>query len=196
MNIRKILQQMACLELVIFFLVGCDATQTTPPALPEATLLPEPSDIPPELTATQVEPSATPVPPTKTPNPTSCEEVAGICLELSFDGETCTYKGPMDTKPGSVMLLFLNESEGGALAGLVRHKGDKTIQDMKDRFVEEPITEHGTPWAISINWPWRGVPPGESYVWEGELEQGIHTLVCARITPSGFWFGAGFTVEE
>ena len=187
---------MACLVLVMLFLVGCEASQSTPPPLPEATLLPEPSDIPPELTAAQVEPSATPVPPTKTPNPTSCEEVEGDCLEISFDGETCTYKGPTDIKPGSVTLLFLNESEGGALAGLVRHKGDKTIQDMKDRFVEEPITEHGTPWTIPINLPWRGVPPGESYVWEGDLESGIHALVCARITPYGVWFGAGFSVEK
>jgi hypothetical protein len=187
---------MACLVLVMTFLVGCGASPATPTPLPEATPLREPTDIPTELTATQVEPSATPVPPIKTPNPTSCEEVAGNCLELSFDGETCTYKGPTDIKPGSVTLLFLNESEGGALAGLVRHKGDKTIQDMRDRFVEEPITEHGTAWAIPINWGWRGVPPGESYVWEGDLEPGIHTLVCARITPSGFWFGAGFTVEE
>jgi hypothetical protein len=187
---------MACLVLVKSFLVGCGASQATPTPLPKGTPLPEPTDIPPELTATQGESIATPVHPTKTPNPTSCQEVEGTCLDLSFDGEICAYKGPTDIKPGSVTLLFLNESEGGALAGLVRHKGDKTIQDMKDRFVEEPITEHGTPWTIPINWGWRGVPPGESYVWKGDLEPGIHTLVCARITPFGVLFGAGFTVDQ
>jgi hypothetical protein len=196
LNIRRRTQQIAFLVLVMSFLVGCGTSQATPILLPEATPLPEPTDIPPELTATQVESTAMPVPPTKTPNPTSCQEVAGNCLELSFDGETCTYKGPTDIKPGSVTLLLLNESEGGAAAGMVRLKDDKTIQDVKDIFVEEPITEHGTPWTIPINWPWRGVPPGESYVWEGILEPGIHTLVCARITPYGVGFGAGFTVQE
>ena len=196
MNIRRKIQQIACLVLVMSFLIGCGSSQATPTPLPVATPLPDPTDIPPELTATQIEPTATHVPSTNIPNPTSCHEVEGNCLELSFDGDTCVYKGPTEIKPGSVTLLLLNESRGGALAGLVRLRDDKTIQDVRDRFVEEPITEHGTPWTIPINWPWRGVPPGESYVWEGDLEQGIHTLVCARITPFGVWFGAGFTVEE
>ena len=58
---------MACLVLVMSFLVGCGALQATLTPLPEATLLPEPTDAPPEPTATQVEPTATPVPPTTTP---------------------------------------------------------------------------------------------------------------------------------
>ena len=70
------------------------------------------------------EPTDTPVPPTATPKPASCEEVEGICLWLSFDGESCTYEGPTALKAGPVTLIFINESEDGAGVDLVRHTGD------------------------------------------------------------------------
>jgi len=79
---------------------------------------------------------------------------------------------------------------------MVRHTGGKTIQDMKDTFVEEPMSGHRPSWAIEIKGLWSGIPSGESHFWEGVLEPGIHTLVCARLTPLGVWFGGGFTVEE
>ena len=58
------------------------------------------------------EPTATDVPPTATPEPTSCEEVEGICLELTFDGESCIYEGPTDLNPGPVTIIFHNEGDG------------------------------------------------------------------------------------
>jgi hypothetical protein len=45
------------------------------------------------------EPTATLAPPTDTPREKSCEDVEGNCLELTFDGEGCTYEGPTDLKP-------------------------------------------------------------------------------------------------
>jgi len=195
MNSRKRLQQMAFLVLVVLFLVGCGASQETPTPLSQATTITEPTEAPTELTATQVEPTASPVFPTKTPNPTSCQEVEGTCLGLSFDGEACTYREPTDLNAGLVTFLFLNKSEGGAAAGMVRHKGDKNIQDAKDTFVEEPSTGHAPAWTIRlINY--KGVPPAESYLWEGILEPGIHTMVCAKFMPQCVWFGGGFKVEE
>ena len=108
MNIRKILQQMACLVLVMSFLVGCKTPKATSTRLPVATPLRDPTDIPTELTTSQGEQTATPVPKTKNQNLTSCQEVEGACLELSFDGEICAYKGPTEIKSGAVTLLFLN----------------------------------------------------------------------------------------
>jgi hypothetical protein len=104
MNIGKRLLQMACLVLVISFLVGCGTSQATPTPLPVATTLPEPTqappeptEAPPEPTATQVEPTATPIPPTPTPTQvftlvTSAEEIVGtwlgfaICIRFYEDG--------------------------------------------------------------------------------------------------------------
>ena len=184
----------ACLLLI--FLTACaTAAPQTPTSEPTATIvLPTSTQIPPS--PTPIPPTPTPVPPTKTPAPTSCEEVEGDCLELSFDGESCTYQGPAEIKTGPVTLIFFNESEGGATANMVRHNDGKTIQDMKDTFVEEPSTGHAPAWTVDIKGVWMGIPAGESHLWEGVLEPGIHTLVCAKLTPFGVWFGDGFTVEE
>lgn len=146
-------------------------------------------------TSTHVPPTATPAPPTGTPEPTSCEEVEGNCLELSFDGESCTYEGPMDLKTGPVTLLFLNESETNAYAGLVRLTGDKTVQDFIDYNGEEPSTRGAPTWVQAL-YAYRDVPTGESNTWEGFLEPGIHTIVCGRVLPHGVWFGTGLTVDN
>ena len=143
--------------------------------------------------------TATPETPTPEPKatsgPTSCEEVEGNCLWLSFDGESCTYEGPTVLKTGRVTLLFLNESKGSAGRNLVRHTGDETIQDMIDYIGEEPTTKHHPSWTRELG-TWRSVPPGESHTWEGVLESGIHTMVCARLVPLGVWHGGGFTVKD
>jgi len=162
MNIRKILQQMAYLVLVMVFLVGCDTPAATP--------------VPPTTTPTSVPPTPT--------------------LRLTFDGESCTYQGPTTLKAGHVTLLFLNESEGQAAVNLVRHTGEETIQDMIDIFREEPSTEQRPSWTIEIQGVWKSVSADESHTWEGVLEPGIHTMVCARLVPLGVWFGTGLTVED
>ena len=43
---------------------------------------------------------------------------------------------------------------------------------------------------------WRAVPAGESQHWEGNLEPGIHFMVCAHTAPLLVWFGTGLTVED
>jgi hypothetical protein len=93
-------------------------------------------------------------------------------LQLSFDGESCTYQGPAELNSGPVTLIFLNESEAGASANMVRHTRGKTIQDMKDTFVAEPKTGHRPGWATEIKGLWDGIPVGESNFWEGILEPG------------------------
>jgi len=79
-NLLAKLFVMGCLLFAL--LTGC-AT-----AAPETPIHPTTTPAPP--TATLVPPTDTPVPPTDTPEPTSCEEVEGNCLALSFDGENCT----------------------------------------------------------------------------------------------------------
>jgi len=141
-----------------------------------------------------LEPTSKPMVPTSTHGPGSCREVGGNCLELSFDGENCTYTGPTALKTGTVTLIFLNESEGRAAVNLVRHLGDQTIQDMIDLIGEEPSPGHAPSWANPVN-TWQIIRSGETYAWEGALKAGIHTMVCAD-PQRGVWHGAGFTVED
>jgi hypothetical protein len=115
-------------------------------------------------------------------------------LNLTFDGENCTYEGPTLLKAGPVTLHFNNNSEEIAGVDFTRHKGDETIQDVIDYIGEEPTTKSRPSWAIDVTYG--NVPAGETLLWEGDLEPGIHNMVCIRASPHGVWFGTGLTVEE
>ena len=158
-------------------------------------------------TTSQPSPTSTPLPPTETPLPTSCKVVDGNCLELTFDGESCTYEGPTDLKLGPVTLIFHNESDEWAETNMIRILGDKTLQDVILRVGEEP-SEHEAAhiWRwFAPSW-WFTIPgvdkrelgAGESQFWEGVLEPGIHALFCVRHPPYpeplGVWLAGGFTV--
>jgi len=134
-----------------------------------------------------------------TPNevePLSCQTVEGVCLELTFDGENCVYKGPSEIEAGPITFIYLNESEKSAYVNMLQHTGDKTIQDAIDYIGEEPSTKHHPDWTLEIPGFFRSVSAGNSYTWEGELEPGIHHMICANVTPLGVYFGGGFTVED
>lgn len=112
-------------------------------------------------------------------------------LNLTFDGESCTYEGPTELKAGPVELVFLNESEVTAAANLVIHDEGYTVQDGIDEIGAEPSTGHHPSWTTEISGVWRSTGAGESHHWEGDLEPGIHIMVCARLSPLGVWFGTG-----
>jgi hypothetical protein len=136
-----------------------------------------------------------PIPPTATPELTSCEEVEETCLELTFDGESCTYAGPTDFGEGLVTLLFINASELHAAVNMLRHAQGKTIEDMRAYFGGETSTKHAPSWTEDYG-TWTGIAPGMIQVWRGELRPGIHTVVCASFCPWLVWFGGGFAVGE
>ena len=169
---------MLVLILVILTLTSCSTPKQQPTATSADTPVP------------------TTVRPTHTPQPASCAEVEGTCMELSFDGESCTYIGPSDLKPGSVTILFINDSEANASMNLVRHKEGKTIEDMLETFVDGYAESHHPSWTEEIRGVFRNIPSGRRHIWEGDLKSGIHTLVCARLSPLGVWFGTGLTVED
>ena len=158
---------------------------------------------------TQPAPTSTSLPPTETPQPRSCDVVDGICLDLTFDGESCIYDGPTDLQSGPVTLIFHNESDEWAETNMIRILGDKTLQDVILRVGEEPL-EHdaahvwrwfAAPWWFTIpGVDKRDLGPGESNFWEGVLEPGIHALFCVRhpAWPEqfGVWLGTGLTVGD
>lgn len=181
----------AAFVLVVALVTACglaDTPATLVPVRPTATPLPP--------TSTLIPPTATHIPPTDAPEPTSCEEVEGICMELTFDGESCHYEGPTSLKTEPVTLIFFNESDGAAATNMIRLLEDKTFQDVVDYSGEEPSTKHHPSWSVEIPGVWKNVGSGKSHVWKGVLKPGIHALVCARIAPLGVWMGAGFTVDE
>jgi len=157
---------------------------------------------------TQPAPTSTSLPPTETPQPRSCDVVDGICLDLTFDGESCIYDGPTDLPSGPVTLIFHNESDEWAFTHMIRILGDKTIQDVILRVGEEPSEQHAAhvwrwfaaSWWLKIPGVWRDLGAGESQIWEGVLEPGIHALFCVRHPPHpehlGVWLGSGLTVGD
>ena len=141
-----------------------------------------------------LEPTAAQVMPTNTPAPASCDEVHGNCFELSYDGESCIYDGPTDFPTGPITLLFINESDGAAGAGLLRLVGNKTLQDMREYNGEDPTTKHAPDWS-RIVFESKFVVSGQNLTLEGVLVEGVHGMIC--INPKrGVWFGGGFTVKD
>ncbi len=137
-----------------------------------------------------------PIPPTATPELASCEGAEGTCLELTFDGGSCTYAGPTGFEEGPVTLLFINASEEHVGVNLVRHNQGKTIEDMLARFNEDGTSRlHHPSWSEELG-TWKAVRPGQNQVWRGELQTGVHTMVCYSACTELVWFGGGFTVGE
>lgn len=149
------------------------------------------------LTPTSV---ATPTPtPTATqliatPKPTSCNEVEGVCLELTFTGESCHFEGPTNMKAGPVTLIYFNKSDSLAFTNMIWLSGNKTYQDVIEYSGEEPFTTHHPDWSVEIPGVWRGVVPAGSRIWTGHLTPGIYALVC--FSNGGGRLGGGFYVEK
>ena len=116
-------------------------------------------------------------------------------LQLTFDGENCTYEGPTALTPGPVELIFRNESKELACVNFVRHTGDETIQDAIDYIGEEPCTVHRPGWVVTLGTE-RFVSTGKSARWKGNLIPGIYHMVCLHVSPLRVWFGTGLTVED
>lgn len=154
-----------------------------------------------------IAPRETPLPPTATPaprsqplGPTSCAEVEGDCIQLTFTGEGCIYEGPTELKPGPVQGIFHNEGDGWAAANLIRLLEDKTLDDLRHLFGEEPSTQHQPSWSEHYPGVWKEIEPGESHFWQVDLEPGIHALLCVRTPaypePIGVWIGNTWTIED
>ena len=131
---------------------------------------------------------------TTTAPTTTTDAVDPVPLSLTLNGESCTYEGATELTPGPVELVFLNESEGSAAVNMVSIDQDYTIQDVIDDLGPEPSTGHHPSWTRELG-TWRSTAPGESHLWEGDLEMGLYAMVCARPSPLGVWFGTGLTVE-
>ena len=116
-------------------------------------------------------------------------------LDLTFDGEHCTYEGPTELAAGPVELFFHNNSDKMAAVNFAKLLEGKTIQDIIDYIGEEPTTKHAPSWTQELG-TWTGVNSGDTHHWEGELEPGIYNMVCAIAYPLAVWHGTGLTVGK
>jgi len=186
MNTRNIDRQIRILLLIGLMITTCAPTGVETPDQPPA----EESS-----PSAESEPANTPNPATSTPGPRSCEEVEGPCMALTYNCDTCIYEGPSELEPGPITFLYINNCEGYlSSVNLVRHRHDEPMQDMIDYLGEEPSSKHAPPWVTQLN-IWHLTRYGEVHAWEGVLEPGIHTMVCA-CGQLGIWYGGGFVVQE
>jgi hypothetical protein len=156
--------------------------------------------------ATNETPVTTATNTTAAPTTTTAAPASGP-FRLTFDGEKCTYEGPTELKAGPVLIDFVNETEEAAAGewrlpvlnvNLMRHTGDETVQDMIDYLGPDPSTRHQPSWVSNPQpAPWDSpVFPGQTVNWEGNLEPGTYTMICALLGPFGVWFGTGLIVED
>jgi len=128
------------------------------------------------------------------PAGTTCQDVGGTCLDLTFDGEACIYQGPTEVAVGFIALLFHNTSDGEAAVNFLELLEEKTIEDVIEYIGEEPATGHH-PWWSRERGSWQPIPTGTSQKWEDNLTPGDYFMVCARVSPLGVWLGTGLTVR-
>jgi hypothetical protein len=128
-------------------------------------------------------------------------------LRFTYDGESCTYEGPTEASAGPVTIEIVNETEGVPAdktytivrVNLMRHTGNQTAQDMIEYLGPEPSLKHQPLWVSNPQpVPWESPAfPGKTVIWEGDLEPGTYSLICATTQPAfGVWFGTGLIVED
>ena len=71
-------------------------------------------------------------------------------LNLTFDGDSCTYEGSTEITAGSVELVFANESGATAAVNLLELLEGRTIQDVIEYHGPEPTTAHAPWWTRSL----------------------------------------------
>ena len=121
-------------------------------------------------------------------------EVAGSdsrLLQLTFDGEQCTYEGPSELSAGEIEIVFHNESSEDIGFEFVRLDEGRTTQDMIDYLAEEAFRP---PWTVDVWFQNRISANASSIPAPRTLQPGLHTLACSTWTPPQGYFGGELAV--
>jgi hypothetical protein len=124
---------------------------------------------------------------------------SGNEMQLTFDGDSCVYEGATELAAGPTTLTFINASEEFAFFEMLSIPGDETAQDLIDyEFADgEPSSKFHPSWTEGVAYKSNN---GGTFVWEGELEPAIHSVVCGvtkaeQGVPTLYvWLGSVFTV--
>ncbi len=116
-------------------------------------------------------------------------------IQLTFDGEQCTYEGPsvLSAGQGQVEVVYHNESSEDAWFDFVRLDEDRTTEDILD-YIADP-NNFGRPGWVTGVWSQSSVPAnGSSTPVPRIVAPGLHDLVCGTWTPYQGYFGGELTV--
>ena len=119
----------------------------------------------------------------------------GDRLEITFDGSTCTYRGPDRLDAGPSDFSFVNDSAFTAIGVVLVITDDRTYDDVEELSRSDPAWNGDDEWADLIS-PSAGVPSGRSYEWVTDLGAGSHYVVCMDNALERFFYGGGFTVDS
>ena len=113
-------------------------------------------------------------------------------LQLTFDGEQCTYEGPSVLSAGEIEIVYHNESSEVISFNFERLDEGRTTQEMID-FIE-PGGAALPPWAVDVWVQMRISAHASSIPTPRTLQPGLHTLVCFAWTPNQGYFGGELAV--
>ncbi len=116
-------------------------------------------------------------------------------IQLTFDGEQCTYEGPsvLSAGQGQVEVVYHNQSSEDAWFNFARLDEDKTTQDMIDYIADDP-TANVPSWTVSV-WAQTKIPANSSSTpVPRTVTAGLHNLACGTGTPQYAYFGGELTV--
>jgi hypothetical protein len=114
-----------------------------------------------------------------------------VVMEVTFDGETCTYEGPVELTVEDVEIVNYNEGSEDFWFWFGRLDEGRTTQEVIDHIEADPT-------AGSPSWTrrafYREISGGDS--WEGVrvLSPGLHSVACGTVEDGYAYFGAEFTV--
>ena len=113
-------------------------------------------------------------------------------LQLTFDGEQCSFEGPSKLSAGDVEFVFHNESSQATFAWFGGLDEGKTTQDIIDYNVDGGS---GAPsWTVGV-WSEIRVEPNESSVPRMlTVVPGLHNFTCGTWTPYQGYNGGELTV--
>jgi hypothetical protein len=112
--------------------------------------------------------------------------------QLTFDGSTCVYEGPVEVTAGAVVVEFVNDSDGTANVFVGLLDEGTTVQDVIDEAGPGSFTVSDMSVGVSDMGGQNPAGAGETMRWESGLAAGEYFVTCTQ--RSNNWFGSGFTV--
>lgn len=112
--------------------------------------------------------------------------------QLTFDGSTCVYEGPVEVTAGAVVVEFVNDSDGTANVGVLLLDEGETVQNVVDEAGPGSFTVSDMSVGVSDMGGQNPAGAGETMRWESGLAAGEYVVTCTQ--RGNNWFGSGFTV--
>lgn len=132
----------------------------------------------------------------------ACGELSGenAVIEVTFDGNGCTVKGPSELPPGEHTFTFVDQSEWEGELYLVYLDEGKTIQDLNDLQSEPGEWNPKPSWvhydlALSQESEQKGDKRIDTETWSLK-RVGEHTILCYVDDPRLLWHAAPLMIVE